>query len=114
MLRATNAMKSLNNEFFTLIIFYLCATSLVAATNATTTPAMPSRADKIMLLPVSSSTSLKTEAAAAATSLHINNNYADERNVPKEASLAKGDLHLDEYNFVATTPKIQTTKAPSR
>lgn len=109
-------MMPLNNEFFTFVIFYLCATSLNAATNATTTTtaasAMPPRTDEMILLPLSSSTTM--------ASLSINNNYADERNVTKAVMLAgtaamtSADLHLDEYNFVATTPKIQTTKAPSR
>lgn len=41
--------------------------------------------------------------------LHSNDNANEDRMEQSE-----GYLHLDEHNFVATTPKIQTTKLPNR
>lgn len=67
------------------------------------------RNDSIMAL----SPSLSTSSGDWNNGTHSNNEHqSDQHSFEMENS--RKYLHLDEHNFVATTPKIQTTKLPNR
>lgn len=67
------------------------------------------RNDSIMAL----SPSLSTPSGDRNNGTHSNNeHHSDQHSFEMENS--RKYLHLDEHNFVATTPKIQTTQLPNR
>lgn len=95
------------NEFVFTVMLCVCATSSAAAASAADADYSALRAAETAFIPLDGSGGGRPAAGAEQL-------QQPPRTFPSDAETSKGDLHLDELNFVATTPRIRTTSAPSR
>lgn len=110
------------NKF--ILILCVCATSMIAsvataALATTSTAAMAERNafdadDSTTIVPVLIQTTEMASNERVIENEWQQQQQQEQKSYSSNAETSKGDLHLDELNFVATTPKIQTTSAPSR
>lgn len=93
------------NKFVFMVMLCVCATSPAAAASAADADYSAMRAGETAFIPLDGSGGGRPTTGTE--------QYQQPR-TSSDAETSKGDLHLDELNFVATTPRIRTTSAPSR